>query len=138
VNVEWDPSVEHVEINNNSIYSVVYTTWNASLHSEDTADVWIIYNASAKNLSVSWTYKRTSNTQEITSLSYQIDMMKVLPQWVTIGFSVGTSQYVERNTLLSWEFNSSLDIKVSKSEKEAKNIGLSEGLTLSGGVLIFG
>ncbi|GMY12055.1 L-type lectin-domain containing receptor kinase IX.1-like [Fagus crenata] len=41
VNVEWDPSVEHVEINNNSIYSVVYTTWNASLHSEDTADVWI-------------------------------------------------------------------------------------------------
>ncbi len=88
MNVEWDPSVEHVEINN-SIYSVVYTTWNASLHSEDTADVWIIYNTSDKNLSVSWTYKRTSNTQEITSLSYQIDMMMVLPQWVTIGFSAG-------------------------------------------------
>ena len=51
-NPEWDPSVEHVGINNNAIYSAVYTPWNASLHSGDTADVWIIYNSTTKNLSL--------------------------------------------------------------------------------------
>ncbi|GMY12052.1 L-type lectin-domain containing receptor kinase IX.1-like [Fagus crenata] len=138
VNSGWDPLVEHVGINNNSISSAVYTTWNASLHSGDTADVWINYNATAKNLSVSWSYQRTPNTQENTSLSYQIDLMKVLPEWVTIGFSAGTSQNVERNRLLSWEFNSSLERKVSTSGKEAKNIRLLVGLTVtvSGGALM--
>ena len=77
VNTEWDPHFTHVGINNNSIASAIYTPWNASFHSKDTADVWIIYNATTKNLSVSWTYQRTSNSQESTSLSYQIDLMKV-------------------------------------------------------------
>ena len=48
-NSEWDPPVEHVGINNNTIASAVYTPWNASLHSGDTADVWIIYNSSTKS-----------------------------------------------------------------------------------------
>ena len=100
-NPEWDPTFEHVGINNNSIASAVYTTWNASFHSGDTADVWITYNASTMNLSVSWTYQRTSNTQENTSLSYQIDLRKVLPEWVTVGFSAATGYYGERHTLLS-------------------------------------
>jgi hypothetical protein len=41
VNPEWDPSFQHVGIN---INSAVYTQWNASLHSGDTADVWIVIN----------------------------------------------------------------------------------------------
>uniref|UniRef100_A0A2N9H2K7 Protein kinase domain-containing protein n=1 Tax=Fagus sylvatica TaxID=28930 RepID=A0A2N9H2K7_FAGSY len=72
----WDPNVTHVGINNNSLASANYTFWNASFHSGDTADVWIIYNATTKNLSVSWTYQMTSNSLEHTSLSYQIDLMK--------------------------------------------------------------
>uniref|UniRef100_A0A2N9GF21 Protein kinase domain-containing protein n=1 Tax=Fagus sylvatica TaxID=28930 RepID=A0A2N9GF21_FAGSY len=87
----WDPNVTHVGINKNSIASANYTAWNASFHSGDTADVWIIYNATTKNLSVSWTYQRTSNSLEHTSLSYQIDLMKVLPESVQIGFSAATS-----------------------------------------------
>ena len=119
---EWDPSVEHVGINNNAIYSAVYTPWNASLHSGDTADVWIIYNSYTKNLSVSWKYQTASNAQENTSLFYEIDLMKVLPQWVKVGFSATTGSYVERHTLQSWEFSSSLDIK----ETNGKNAKLKD------------
>ena len=137
VNPEWDPPVEHVGINNNSISSAVYTNWNASLHSGHTADVWINYNASAKNLSVSWTYQKTSNSQENTSLSYTIDLMKALPEWVTIGISAATGENVERHTIKSWEFSSSLDIKVT-SGKKAENNRLIVVLTVSGGVLIAG
>ncbi|XP_050292088.1 L-type lectin-domain containing receptor kinase IX.1-like [Quercus robur] len=136
-NPEWDPAFTHVGINNNSISSAVDTTWNASFHSGDTADVWITYNASTRNLSVSWTYQRTSNTQENTSLSYQIDLRKVLPEWVTVGFSAATGYYGERHTLLSWEFSSSLDINVA-SGKKAKGRGLIVVLTVTGGVLIAG
>ncbi|KAK6287653.1 hypothetical protein POUND7_013832 [Theobroma cacao] len=79
-NPEWDPSVVHVGINNNSIASAVYTPWNASFHSDDPADALITYNATTKNLSVSWSYKKTNNPKENSSLSYQIDLMKVLPE----------------------------------------------------------
>ncbi|XP_065623956.1 uncharacterized protein LOC136065128 [Quercus suber] len=48
VNQEWDPTVQHVRINNNSISSAVYTTWNASLQRGDTANVSIIYNTSVR------------------------------------------------------------------------------------------
>ena len=103
-NGEWDPPVEHVGININSIASAVSTPWSASFHSGDTANVWITYNASTKNLSVSWSYKRTSSSRENTSLSYPIDFSKVLPEYVTIGFSAAFGLYAENHTLLSWEF----------------------------------
>lgn len=108
-NPEWDPAVEHVGINKNSISSAVYTPWNASSHSKDNTLVWISYDSRAKNLSVYWSYERTSS-EAVTSLSYQIDLAKVLPQWVMFGFSAATGQYVSKHRLNSWEFNSTLDI----------------------------
>jgi hypothetical protein len=137
VNPEWDPSFQHVGINTNSIASAVYTPWNASLHSGDTADVWIAYNASTKNLSVSWKYRTTSNNWENTSLFYEVDLRNILPEWVTVGFSAGTSQYGERNTIQSWEFSSSLIIKQTNG-KNVKKKRLVIGLTVSGGILIAG
>ncbi|GLT69121.1 hypothetical protein SLA2020_412970 [Shorea laevis] len=136
-NPEWDPPVEHVGININSLSSAVSTPWNASFHSGDIANVWITYNASTKNLSVSWSYQRTSNSQENTTLSYDIDLPKILPEWVTIGFSAAFGLYSERHTLLSWEFSSSLDIKET-SGKKAKNTRLIMSLTVSSGILIVG
>ncbi|GFY87697.1 concanavalin A-like lectin protein kinase family protein [Actinidia rufa] len=124
-------------INNNSIASTTTTRWNASFHSGDTTDAWITYNATTKNLTVFWSYERTPNSQENTSLSYQIDLMEVLPEWVMVGFSAATGMYVERHTLQSWEFRSSLDIK-EKSGKSAKEIRLVVGLTVSVGVLVLG
>jgi hypothetical protein len=137
-NVEWDPPVEHVGININSISSAIYNSWNVSLHSGDTVDVSIVYNATTKNLSVSWSYQRTSNSQENTSLSYPVDLSKVLPEWVTIGFSAASGSFVEQHSLLSWQFSPSMDIIKETSGKKAKNIRLIVGLIVSGVVLIAG
>ncbi|KAL5556643.1 hypothetical protein UlMin_038879 [Ulmus minor] len=95
----WDPNITHVGINNNSVSSLIYTPWNASFHSGDTADVVINYNATTANLSVSWKYQTTSNSKENTSLSFVIDLMEVLPEWVTIGFSAATSNFAERHEM---------------------------------------
>ncbi|KAJ9170460.1 hypothetical protein P3X46_018566 [Hevea brasiliensis] len=121
-NEEWDPKplVEHVGINNSSLASAVYTPWNASFHSGDTADVRVTYNATTKNLSVFWTYLETSSPQENTSLFYIINLMEVLPEWVTIGFSASTGSNLERHQLLSWEFNSSLNYQVENGESSKR------------------
>ncbi|XP_062025102.1 L-type lectin-domain containing receptor kinase IX.1-like [Rosa rugosa] len=110
VNPEWDPLYRHVGINNNSLYSVAKTPWNVSLHDGDTTDVWITYSATTTTLSVNWSYRTTpASPKETTSLSYQIDLAKVLPEWVTVGFSAGTGEDAgTRYQIESWEFNSTL------------------------------
>lgn len=133
-NPDWDPEVQHVGININSVSSVTYTSWNASLHSEDIAEALITYNAATKNLSVSWSYSNTSSPTENASLWHQVDLMKVLPERVTIGFSASTSYYVERHQLLTWEFNSTLDV-ADKDGKFEKKVKLIVGLTVSMGSL---
>lgn len=138
----WDPSdvQNHVGINNNSLSSAVYTAWNASLHSGNTADVQVNYNAATKNLSVSWNYRRTSNTsntRENTSLSHIIDLTKILPEFVTLEFSAATGVYSTRNTINSWEFHSSLDVK-QKKERDAEKVGIIVGVTVSVCILIVG
>ncbi|KAM7275032.1 hypothetical protein ACFE04_016898 [Oxalis oulophora] len=121
-NQEWDPNdvQGHIGINNNSISSVNYTSWNASFHSGDPADVQIKYNATLKNLSVAWTYQTTRASLENSSLSYIIHLSKVLPEWVMIGFSAATGAYMEQHTLSSWEFTSSLDVNGSTGETAKK------------------
>ncbi|KAK2656647.1 hypothetical protein Ddye_009699 [Dipteronia dyeriana] len=137
-NPEWDPPAAHVGINNNSIASSVYTPWNASFHSGDIADVSITYNATTKNMSVSWTYQQTSDWQEFSTLSYQIDLMKILPEWVSVGFSAATSDHLaERHQLLSWEFSSSLNTEET-NEKKVERIRLEVGIAASVGILIAG
>ncbi|XVF61478.1 hypothetical protein PTKIN_Ptkin08bG0132700 [Pterospermum kingtungense] len=56
----------------------------------------------------------------------QIDLMKVLPERVMVGFSTGTGQYVERHILKSWEFNSSLE-KVETKGKIARRMKILMG-----------
>ncbi|KAJ6389022.1 hypothetical protein OIU77_027388 [Salix suchowensis] len=134
-NPEWDPRIQHVGINNNSVSSATYTYWNTTLHSGDPADVWITYSSTTKNLTVSWKYQTTSTPQENTSLSYIIDLREVLPEWVTIGFTAATSNLIERHVLRSWNFSSTLEMRET-SGTNAKNIQLVVGLTVSGAVLI--
>ncbi|PON97083.1 Serine/threonine protein kinase [Trema orientale] len=134
-NPQWDPPFEHVGINNNSISSVINTPWNASYHSGDIADVLINYNATTMNLSVSWSYRSTNNPKEKTSLSYQINLMKTLPEWITVGFSAATSHHVERHILKSWEFSSSLDV-IENDRHETKRVRLILIVTASSGVSV--
>ncbi|XP_058187122.1 L-type lectin-domain containing receptor kinase IX.1-like [Rhododendron vialii] len=134
-NPEWDPAYEHIGINNNSIGSVITTPWNASLYSGETCTASITYNASTKNLSVFWSYGGNSSSQG--SLSYKIDLMEILPEWVMVGFSAATGQYLEKHTLESWAFSSSLNTKTARG-KHTNDIKLVVALTVSMGVLILG
>ncbi|KAE8675655.1 L-type lectin-domain containing receptor kinase IX.1 [Hibiscus syriacus] len=135
-NPEWDPSVEHVGININSISSVTYAPWNFSLYSEVTADAWISYNASTRNLSVTWSYQN-STSQGNSSLSHQIDLSEILPETAIVGVSAATSYFIERHQLVSWEFNSSLERKATKA-KNRNRIRITVGLAVPFGVLIIG
>ncbi|XWS56078.1 hypothetical protein CRYUN_Cryun09bG0055800 [Craigia yunnanensis] len=111
VNGDWDPPTQHVGINNNSIQSAVYAPWDAGSNSGKVANVWITYNATTKNLSVFWTYDEHPVFMGNSSLSYRIDLMKTLQERVKIGFSAGTGQYTEYNTIKSWKFTSNLETK---------------------------
>ncbi|KAJ4714599.1 putative Kinase [Melia azedarach] len=138
-NPEWDPPVPHVGINKNSIASAVYTPWNASVHSGDTIYAWINYNATTRNLSVSWTYQKTYTWRENSTLSYHIDLMKILPEWITVGFSAATSHLVERHQLLSWEFTSSLDSEETNGKKvDKKKVEIGIGIAVSVGAMVAG
>ncbi|KAK4261439.1 hypothetical protein QN277_004435 [Acacia crassicarpa] len=135
-NSEWGETTEHVGINYKSVVSSVSTFWNASLHSDDAADVWITYNSASKNLSVTWKYQSTQSPQENNTLSYLIDLSKALPEWVTVGFSGATGSVGELHTLLSWEFNSTLDDTEQGKNKTTLIVVL--GTVLGSIVLIVG
>ncbi|KAF7130086.1 hypothetical protein RHSIM_Rhsim10G0176000 [Rhododendron simsii] len=127
-NPEWDPAYEHIGNNNNSIGSVITTPWNASLHSGETCTASITYNASTKNLSVFWSYGGNSSSQG--SLSYKIDLMEILPEWLMVGFSAATGKYLEKHTLESWAFSSSFNTKTARG-KHTNDIKLIVALTVS-------
>ncbi|KAH7860187.1 hypothetical protein Vadar_010350 [Vaccinium darrowii] len=133
----WDPTYEHIGINSNSIGSIITTPWNASLHSGETCHASITYNATTKNLSLFWSYGGNSNSQGNSSLSYQLDLRDILPEWVMLGFSAATGNFEEKHTLESWAFSSDFDTKTT-SQKHAKDTKLIVGITVSFGVLIFG
>ncbi|KAI3987592.1 hypothetical protein MKX01_021504 [Papaver californicum] len=132
----WDPDFEHVGINNNSIKSAVVVPWNASLHSQEIGNAWITYNATNKNLSVYWTYDKNPVYHGDSLISYQIDLKQVLPEWVTVGFSAATGMLRERNTLLSWDFYSTLEVQEKDAPSEKPNVKLIVGLSVSGTVLV--
>ncbi|KFK44812.1 hypothetical protein AALP_AA1G306000, partial [Arabis alpina] len=134
-NLEWDPLdiKSHVGINNNSLSSSNYTSWNASSHSQDTGHARISYDAARRNLSVSWTYEKTSDPRESSSLFYIIDLTKVLPAEVTMGFSGATGANMEAHRILSWEFDSNLDVIEKRSPNRR---GIIVGASLSAFVLL--
>ncbi|KAA8545683.1 hypothetical protein F0562_020866 [Nyssa sinensis] len=155
---EWNlyGSDPHVGININSMNSVTTTRWcnNVSLGTEN--DAWISYSSISQNLSVVITGFTNNKTQQ-NSLSYVVDLSKVLPDWVIFGFSAATEPYFEKHAVKSWEFYSSLPENVTyptdpgaaapspnhepvvvSKEKNERNIGLVVGLTIGLSVLVGG
>ncbi|KAA8545681.1 hypothetical protein F0562_020867 [Nyssa sinensis] len=146
----------HVGININSMNSVTTTRWgnNVSLGTEN--DAWISYSSSSQKLSVVFISSINNGTQQ-NSLSYVVDLSKVLPEWVIFGFSAATGDWIEKHAVKSWEFYSSLpenltyptgpgaaapnanhDPVVVSKEKKERNIGLVVGLTIGLSVLVGG
>ncbi|KAL0887521.1 hypothetical protein Bca101_011504 [Brassica carinata] len=136
-NPEWDPldMKSHVGINNNSLISSSVTSWNATSHDQDIGRVVILYDSSRRNLSVSWTYDTTYDPKEDSTLSYIIDLSKVLPSEVTIGFSATSGGVTEGNRLLSWEYSSSLELSVIKKVQNDRK-GMIIGVSVSVFVLL--
>ncbi|KAL3538728.1 hypothetical protein ACH5RR_002094 [Cinchona calisaya] len=89
--------------------SVANVTWLNNFTQGVVNDAWISYNSTSRILGVTFTgffSNRTTND----SLNYVVDLRNYLPEWVTFGFSAATGIWFEKNTILSWEFNSSLQI----------------------------
>lgn len=128
---DWDPSADHVGINVNSIHSVATEKWNTSIKDGRVANAWVSYRASTKNLSVFLTYKENPMFSGNSSLSYVVDLKKILPERVSVGFSAATGHVTEIHNLLSWEFSSSL------VERKKSNAGLVAGVALSVGAATF-
>ncbi|KDO36957.1 hypothetical protein CISIN_1g040174mg, partial [Citrus sinensis] len=102
-------------LNTTASFSSTNHIASEDFHRQDTADVQIAYNSTTKNLSVSWTYRLISDPRENTSLFYIIDLMKVLSQWVTIGFSAATGHCSDNGTV---DFAEAEEGKKSAAERE--------------------
>ncbi|KAK3420755.1 hypothetical protein EUGRSUZ_G01593 [Eucalyptus grandis] len=117
VNQGFDPPMRHVGININSIYSIVYSSWDPESHRGNSTNAVVSYNSTSKNLSVFWSFAGDpiSLDKKSPSLSYQIDLAQVLPQSVVIGISASCGGIGERHILNSWGFTSDLDVVRSPS-----------------------
>lgn len=129
----WDPSDDHVGINVNSIISKATVKWSSSIKNGSKANAWVSYNSASQNLSVFLTYANNPIFGGNSSLSYKIDLREVLPEQVRIGFSASTGKWVEIHNILSWSFESNLEI----SDRGGKNIvGLVVGVVVGVGAFV--
>ncbi|KAB1200352.1 L-type lectin-domain containing receptor kinase IX.1 [Morella rubra] len=130
-NRDWDPSDNHIGINVNSIVSEVNVTWNISIkNGTRTGNAWVSYNATTQNLSVFLTYSANPVFSGKSSLSYIVDLTKVnLTERARVGFSAATGDKTELHKILSWSFNSSLEVKnENRKNKVVLGIGLAVGI----------
>ncbi|CAJ1977062.1 unnamed protein product [Sphenostylis stenocarpa] len=111
-----DPRYKHIGIDVNSIRSKATVAWD--WQNGKTATAHISYNSASKRLSVTTFYPGG----KAVSLSHDVELTQVLPQWIRVGFSASTGLEKERNTLLSWSFSSSLKNNALEEEKEDMNI----------------
>ncbi|EEF44110.1 kinase, putative [Ricinus communis] len=138
---EWDPSDNHVGIIVNSIKSVANITWSRSIKNGSKANAWVTYNSQTRNLSMFLTYADNPVFNGNSSLSYEIDLSKVLPEFVTVGFSASTGFRTEIHNILSWEFNSteiSTKPDVGTGGGGGNNIGLIVGCVIGGLAVVGG
>jgi len=104
-----DPPMQHVGIDDNSLKSVAFAKLDVDKNLGKKCNVLITYTASNKTLFVSWSFNGTATSHSSSSLSYQIDLMEILPEWVDVGFSASTGELTEHNVIHSWEFSSTLN-----------------------------
>ncbi|XWS39810.1 hypothetical protein CRYUN_Cryun18bG0086600 [Craigia yunnanensis] len=136
---DWDPSDNHIGININSIRSAANITWNTSIKNGSKAQAWITYDSRTRNLSMFLTYLENPIFYGNSSLSYEVNLSKVLPEWVSVGFSSATGYRTEIHNILSWEFNSTqLSAEPDNQEGGGVNIGLIVGGVVGGSFVVFG
>ena len=106
---QWDPKFPHIGIDVNSIASVTTVPWLDGIKDVNTTIfATVTYEPVAQKLSVLVSYSGSilNGSRISLSLSHVIDLRTVLPEWVSVGFSGATGQFVEVNHILSWTFSS--------------------------------
>ncbi|XP_021754828.1 L-type lectin-domain containing receptor kinase IX.1-like [Chenopodium quinoa] len=124
----WDPgfsgasSNDHVGINVNSVYSKANFTVTEGLKNRSTANAWITYDSSTRNLSVYLSYDANPVFNGDSNISYVIDLRSILPERVRVGFASATGANYELHNILSWDFNSTLeDVDISVTPPPQNN-----------------
>ncbi|KAF7127876.1 hypothetical protein RHSIM_Rhsim11G0142700 [Rhododendron simsii] len=107
----WDPvgisPVTHVGIDVNSLTSNVTAVWYGNITRGIKNEAWIKYDSSSYKLSVVFTGS-VNNSRVEDTIHLIVDLRDYLPEWVTIGFSASTGALVEKHSVKSWAFSSSL------------------------------
>ncbi|RZC87254.1 hypothetical protein C5167_029806 [Papaver somniferum] len=116
---EWDPSSDHVGINVNSVVSEATALLaKGTIKNGRKANAWVSYKSATKNLSVHLTYADNPVFSGRSTLYHVVDLSKVLPERITVGFSAAVNWYSELHRVLSWQFNSTLELtEVRKDNK---------------------
>ncbi|KAM2049236.1 hypothetical protein ACFX1T_007672 [Malus domestica] len=123
-----DPGSGHVGIDINSVKSSITKPWNSGIVEGKLNRVWISYNSSSKNISVSLTtYANDTRRQVITSLSYLVDLNEYLTDWVVVGFSASTGAAPALIDIMSWNFTSTSlvgdgSLALSNQEKKGQSL----------------
>ncbi|MCL7037149.1 hypothetical protein MKW94_013003 [Papaver nudicaule] len=141
VSNEFDPSSDHVGINVNSVVSVATAPVNGSITDGRRANAWVTYNSTTKNLSLFLTYADNPVFNGGSTLFYIVDLKKILPEHICVGFSAATGSYAEIHQVLSWRFNSTLELIADQNiprgitEGKGNKTGLMVGLVV--GLAVF-
>ncbi|RVW62867.1 L-type lectin-domain containing receptor kinase IX.1 [Vitis vinifera] len=120
-----DPRKDHVGININSMISVKTMNWSNDITNGKVNHVSISYDSISQNLSVVVITDSTANTSTLPqSLYYEVDL-RILPEFVDIGFSASTGDSIQLNKISSWSFSSTLEFPPGERKKTELVVGLS-------------
>ena len=109
--------------------------WPTSIKNGKIANAWVTYNSTTQNLSVFLTFADKPDFSGNYNLSYIVNLSSILPERVSVGFSAATGMASELHTILSWSFNSTLEVKDEQDGNRKNKLGLVIGLAVSSGVV---
>jgi hypothetical protein len=107
-----DPNYTHVGIDVNTVFSLKHTKWDRV--SQALVEVTIIYDSQLQTLSVIL----KDSTGQFLTVAQVVDLRYVLPETVRIGFSNTLTRVIQRLTIHSWSFRSTLKTTISNTNSE--------------------
>ncbi|KAF3438408.1 hypothetical protein FNV43_RR21170 [Rhamnella rubrinervis] len=131
----YDTSSNHVGININSIYSIKHLGIRRPLNDGSRIKAVVNYTSLTSNFTVTLSFlKNSSSTYSLWSI---LDFARVMPEYVTLGFSAATGAQTQKHDILSWEFNSTDLLPAAAPPNKRDNvINVIIGCVVGGTVLV--